>query len=292
MAIFAFDQLIRESIEFDKQAHLGAPLHQFPVALRAQVGTRAVLRAPLRHLLASVKRIDALVVDGHLMFGTIPRTVAEVELLVDHAVAMAARIAKEQGMPWPDDDILVFSESASSKAVRSIDDTVLDAVYAIGYRWMEGDGEAGASQSPYVLLGPSQSEDSKATAGNLVAAFGLAKLNAAVRCGDADVDAFAGLVNDAWECCVQARIFQSVVENELFETADRSRRHVELARRRHSENYAMRDETLQYYVQHQSEFSSVESAAAAIAGKIVPVKHRTVVNWISEYRRMQSARKQ
>ena len=61
---------------------------------------------------------------------------------------------------------------------------------------------------------------------------------------------------------------------------------------RHRENHAMRDQAMKYYGEHKSEFSSMDDAAWAIAGKIVPVKYRTVYEWIRRYRReIPSARK-
>jgi hypothetical protein len=50
-----------------------------------------------------------------------------------------------------------------------------------------------------------------------------------------------------------------------------------------AENRALRAFALEHYEKHRASFSSVEAAAQAIAGKIVPVAHRTVRDWIASH---------
>ena len=65
----------------------------------------------------------------------------------------------------------------------------------------------------------------------------------------------------------------------------------EAAIQRHKENNAMREQVIQHYVANESSYRSVEAAAEAIAGKLVPAKHRTVAEWIREFRKLRSARR-
>jgi hypothetical protein len=59
---------------------------------------------------------------------------------------------------------------------------------------------------------------------------------------------------------------------------------------RHKEHRELRDDVIDYYTLHEAQFSSVEEAGRAIAGEIVPVTHRTVVKWIHDHKKIQSAR--
>lgn len=65
----------------------------------------------------------------------------------------------------------------------------------------------------------------------------------------------------------------------------------EAAAKRYEEHVILREETIRYYEEHESTFKSMEEAARAIAGKIVPVTHRTVVDWIRAHRKQRSAGK-
>ncbi|MCG8004239.1 MAG: hypothetical protein JAY88_12370 [Candidatus Thiodiazotropha lotti] len=91
-----------------------------------------------------------------------------------------------------------------------------------------------------------------------------------------------------------AKRFKSM-ETELDNEVEKivSKRRSESARRgalkRHEEHAALRKEALEHYESHKHEYSSNEDAARKIAGVIVPVTHRTVVNWISKYQKSQSA---
>ncbi len=57
------------------------------------------------------------------------------------------------------------------------------------------------------------------------------------------------------------------------------------ANKRHEENRAMREQVIQHYTANESTYRSVEAAAKAIAGKIVPVAQRTVADWIREFKK-------
>jgi hypothetical protein len=62
--------------------------------------------------------------------------------------------------------------------------------------------------------------------------------------------------------------------------------------KRHAENHAMKDEVFAWCARHLQDYASMDSAAEAVAGRIVPVAFRTARSWIGEYRKgEQSARK-
>lgn len=55
---------------------------------------------------------------------------------------------------------------------------------------------------------------------------------------------------------------------------------------RHARTRAKRQQAIQFYIEHQAEFRSIEKAAEATAS-LVKVAHRTAAKWISEFRRTQ-----
>lgn len=58
---------------------------------------------------------------------------------------------------------------------------------------------------------------------------------------------------------------------------------------RHREHAEIREQVLRHYEENKVSYKSVEHAAREIAGILVPVTHRTVVDWIHSYRRLQTA---
>lgn len=89
----------------------------------------------------------------------------------------------------------------------------------------------------------------------------------------------------------QVKAKEAELDNEVEKIA--CQRRSETARKgaleRHKEHAMLRKEALEYYESHKHEYRSNEDAARNIAGVIVPVTHRTVVNWISKYQKSQSA---
>lgn len=62
--------------------------------------------------------------------------------------------------------------------------------------------------------------------------------------------------------------------------------------KRHTENHAMKKEVFEWCSINLADYPSMDSAAGAIAGKLVPVTFRTARTWISEYRKkLQSPRR-
>ena len=62
--------------------------------------------------------------------------------------------------------------------------------------------------------------------------------------------------------------------------------------KRHAENYAMKEQVFAWCAAHIQDYRSMDAAAEAVAGKLVPVAFRTARSWIGEYRKQgQSARR-
>lgn len=62
--------------------------------------------------------------------------------------------------------------------------------------------------------------------------------------------------------------------------------------KRHAENRAMKQQVFEWCASHLHEYPSMDSAAEAVAGILVPVKFRTARTWIGEYRKREpSARR-
>jgi hypothetical protein len=57
------------------------------------------------------------------------------------------------------------------------------------------------------------------------------------------------------------------------------------ANARHAENRAMKEEVWKWYEANEQSYRSMDAAAEAIAGKLVPVAFRTARAWIGEYRK-------
>lgn len=61
------------------------------------------------------------------------------------------------------------------------------------------------------------------------------------------------------------------------------------AMKSHEEHAQIREYTIKYFEENESEFKSAEAAATAIAGKVVNVSHRTVADWIRAHKKQRSA---
>lgn len=61
------------------------------------------------------------------------------------------------------------------------------------------------------------------------------------------------------------------------------------ANKRHEENRGMKAEVFLWCDEHLGEFRSMDSAAEAIAGKLVPVTFRTARSWIGDWKKLRSA---
>ena len=61
------------------------------------------------------------------------------------------------------------------------------------------------------------------------------------------------------------------------------------AHKSHAEHHAMKAEVFLWCDANMAGFRSMDAAAEAIAGKIVPIKFRTARDWIGEWRKLRSA---
>jgi len=94
-------------------------------------------------------------------------------------------------------------------------------------------------------------------------------------------DAAVGLLNYADDLVFAASFPGSVARVETFKSKER-------ARRRHVEDDAMREEAIAYYIEHRERFDrpgkdgkrGKDVAAHEISEKVVPVKPRTVRDWL------------
>ena len=58
------------------------------------------------------------------------------------------------------------------------------------------------------------------------------------------------------------------------------------ANKRHAENRAMKNQVSEWLNTNMTGFKSMDSAAEAIAGKIVPIKFRTARAWVAEWKKL------
>ncbi|WP_157648403.1 hypothetical protein [Burkholderia ubonensis] len=104
-----------------------------------------------------------------------------------------------------------------------------------------------------------------------------------------------GRRDEAWSYVDDARYWQAIVTATFAAQSEGQEGVSGLARKaaaaRHAENYAMKADVFKWCDDNLSQYSSTDSAASAVAEKIVPAKFRTVQKWISEYKKdMRSAR--
>jgi hypothetical protein len=80
-----------------------------------------------------------------------------------------------------------------------------------------------------------------------------------------------------------ARFIDLVLNNAV------SARQSAAAIKRHQEHHSMKVEVFAWLNLNFDKFKSMDATAEAIAGKLVPLKFRTVRKWVKEYKDMQSA---
>ncbi len=67
-----------------------------------------------------------------------------------------------------------------------------------------------------------------------------------------------------------------------------SERQRNLANRRHEENRAMKADVFAWLDTNMANYKSLDKAAEAMAGKIVPLAFRTVRDWVGEWKKLRS----
>lgn len=142
------------------------------------------------------------------------------------------------------------------------------------------------SMPAYTYLMGSQCESSKSTVQGLAveALWWIDRClqDLAEPCLPAAMRSQALAYQNLFECSCQAQ--------EILGFASKNARTAALAR--HRENHAMRDEVWRWYEKNRDAFKSMDAAAAAVAGHIVPVTFRTAREWIGACeKRLRSARR-
>lgn len=97
-----------------------------------------------------------------------------------------------------------------------------------------------------------------------------------------------GVEREAWAIMIDARYWMGALygiqgrrgEPVVPTVSDLARKGADA---RHAENRQLREFALKHYEQNRSSYRSVEAAAEAIAGRVVPVTQRTVRGWIAAY---------
>jgi hypothetical protein len=97
-------------------------------------------------------------------------------------------------------------------------------------------------------------------------------------------------VAEAWTYVLNLFV-ESGISPGLNERSDLSAFAKKGADARHAENRALRQELLTWYAANKANFRSMDAAAEHAAGRIVPVKFRTVRTWIGAFNKQQSAGK-
>jgi hypothetical protein len=60
------------------------------------------------------------------------------------------------------------------------------------------------------------------------------------------------------------------------------------ARKRHAENHAMKADVYQWLDANMGNFKSMDAAAEAIAGNVVPIVFRTARDWVGQWKKLRS----
>lgn len=112
-------------------------------------------------------------------------------------------------------------------------------------------------------------------------------------CVQAMKAAKADRLSEAWSYIADAKYWHGCVSALWAESGGVQRALSENARkaaiRRHAENHAMKALVVDWYKDNCQRFASMDKAAEAVAGKLVPVTFRTARGWIAEAKKLRSA---
>jgi hypothetical protein len=104
---------------------------------------------------------------------------------------------------------------------------------------------------------------------------------------DAIAEFQAGRTQHAWILALQAERYLGLAMGTnpaiKIPKAVKSDQGLSNALRKHEENRKIKAYAWKYYQDHISEFESLKDAAKKIAGKIVPMKYKTVLRWLTEF---------
>ena len=103
----------------------------------------------------------------------------------------------------------------------------------------------------------------------------------------------SGKLLEAWRCTSKANYWLGITVGVWFLRKDQPESINDIAKRgaaaRHTENRAMKTDVFAWLDANMANFKSMDSAAEAIAGVIVPTKFRTARNWVGEWKKLRSA---
>ena len=100
---------------------------------------------------------------------------------------------------------------------------------------------------------------------------------------------------EAWRCTSKANYWLGITIGSWSIRNEQPRLMKEFARRgadaRHVENRAMKQDVFKWLDANMDHFSSMDSAAEAIAKGVVPAKFRTARDWVGEWKKIRAAGK-
>lgn len=100
------------------------------------------------------------------------------------------------------------------------------------------------------------------------------------------------LLGEAFECFELANGIDMWDAGYQCKSEEISQQRQEAAKKRHSENYSLKQQVIDFYKGGDYSDMSIEMATSEIFSQnLVPVAYRTIRDWISEFRKLQSASK-
>lgn len=102
----------------------------------------------------------------------------------------------------------------------------------------------------------------------------------------------SGELLEAWRCTSKANYWLGITIGTWSLRKDQPESINDFAKRgaaaRHTENRAMKKDVFAWLDANMANFKSMDSAAEAIAGVIVPTKFRTTRDWVGEWKKLRS----
>ncbi|QSA97509.1 hypothetical protein [Methylococcus sp. EFPC2] len=185
---------------------------------------------------------------------------------------------------------------------------ILETLSALHYAWFPGNnGQKFMSELPEVTVSGEatsvyaspealfESLSAKGSVGVRAESFMMASI-ARLYCKSAVFADLQGDSNKAWAHVGVAYYWlgmatgSSYPEDTIIQDA-MSRLAKKAATVRHAENRFIKEQALAHYEKNMGMYKSLDAAAEDIAGKVVPAKFRTVRKWLTQFNKLQSARR-
>ena len=93
--------------------------------------------------------------------------------------------------------------------------------------------------------------------------------------------------NEAWAYAADANYWAGIMRDTLAEKKHGTKSAVELAKRRHSKNYALIEDAREYWHEHIDQNLSASKAAEELL-KVIPLSHKTLAEVVSKAKKTQS----